>query len=277
MPGKIYEVSGTITGHHGHPLRDARVIVWWQHMRGRTELAAGETSALGKYSFRYEVREDAPQPLLLVVEALSEHLDAPLLSPLTQAQQKQKINLSFEPTDQSDWAKLVRAIEPQLAGVALSELVENSSQHDLSFLAQELNTSTEALMRVTISARLEVAFKIPAPAFYAFLRQQVPSALPKPLLDASQNFTLIDPLVQTISSMIFGLSSQIQTQTLTSAIALDYIGSQITNRIATIVSELQAHHTTDLLNQPYVVGSTTLSQLLDVAALPQAKQQTFAQ
>src|ERR1035437_9086241 len=91
MPGKIYEVSGTITGHHGHPLRDARVIVWWQHMRGRTELAAGETSERGKYSFRYEVREDAPQPLLLVVEALSEHLDAPLLSPLTQAQQKQEI------------------------------------------------------------------------------------------------------------------------------------------------------------------------------------------
>ena len=277
MPGKIYEVSGTITGHHGHPLRDARVVVWWQHMRGRTELAAGETSERGKYSFRYEVREDAPQPLLLVVEALSEHLDAPLLSPLTQAQQKQKINLSFEPTDQSDWAKLVRAIEPQLAGVALSELVENSSQHDLAFLAQELNTSTEALMRVTLSARLEVAFKIPAPAFYAFLRQQVPSALPKPLLDASQNFTLIDPLVQSIASMIFGLSSQIQTQTLTTAIALDYIGAQYTDQISRIVNELQAHHTTDLLNQPYLVGNTTLAKLLDVAALPQAKQQAFAQ
>ena len=277
LPGTIYEVSGTVTGHNGLPLCDARVVVWWQHMRGRTELAAGATSERGKYSLRFEVREDAPQPLLLIVEALSEHLDAPLLSPLTQAQQKLVINLSFEPADQSEWARLVRAIEPQLAGVKLSELVENSSHQDLSFLAQELSTSTEAIMRVTISARLEVAFKIPAPAFYAFLRQQIPSALPKPLLDASQNFTLIDPLVQSIASMIFGLSSQVQTQTLTTGIALDYIGARYTDQIARIVSELQAHHTTDLLNQPYLVGNTTLAKLLDVAALPQAKQQAFAQ
>ncbi len=277
MSGKPYAISGTVTGRKGLPLKDARVVLWWQHMRGRTELAAGATSEHGKYTLRYEVPDDAPQPLLLVVEALSEHLDAPLLSPLTQAKQKLEINLSFEPADQSEWARLVRAIEPQLEGVKLSELVESSSHQDLTFLAKELNTSAETLMRVTISARLEVAFKIPAPAFYAFLRQQIPSALPKPLLDASQNFTLIDPLVQSIASMIFGLSSQIQTQTLTTGVALDYIGTQFTDQISKIVNELQAHHTTDLLNQPYLIGNTTLSQLLDVAALPAAKQQTFAQ
>jgi hypothetical protein len=277
LPAGVYEVSGTVSGHHGLPLPAARVVVWWQHMRGRTELAAGQTSESGKYSLRFEVRENAPQPLLLVVEALSEHLDAPLLSPLTQAQQTLEINLSFEPVDQSEWAKLLRAIEPQLAGVKLSDLVENSSHQDLSFLAQELGTSTETVMRVTISARLEVAFEIPAPVFYAFLRQQVPSALPKPLLDASQNFTLIDPLVQSIASMIFGLSSQIQTQTLTTAIALEYIGARYTDLISQIVSQLQVHHTTDLLNQPYLVGNTTLAQLLDLVTLPQDKQQAFAQ
>jgi hypothetical protein len=277
IPGKIYEISGTVTGRNGIPLRDARVVVWWQHMRDRTELAAGKTSERGRYLLRYEVRDNAPQPLLVIVEALSEFLDAPLLSPLTQAQQKQEIDLTYEPVDQSEWAKLVRAIEPQLAGVKLSELVENSTHQDISFLAQELNTSTETLMRITISARLEAAYKIPAPAFYAFLRQQIPSALPKPLFDASQNFTLIDSLVQSIASMIFGLSSQIQSQALTAAIALDYIGAQYTNQIAQIVSELQSHHTTDLLSQPYLVGSTTLGELLTIAALPTDKQQTFAQ
>ena len=132
-------------------------------------------------------------------------------------------------------------------------------------------------MRVAVSARLEAAFKIPAPAFYAFLRQQVPAALPSPLLDASQNFTLIAPLVQRIGSLIFSLSAQVQTQTLTAAVALDLIGPQFTTQIPQLVSQLQALHTTDLLNQPYLVGNTTLAQLLDVAALPPAKQQTFAQ
>ena len=274
---KIYVVSGTVTGRQGLPLHEARIVIWWQHMRDRRELAAGATSESGKYSLRFEVPENAPQPLLLLVEAISEHLDAPLLSPLTSAQQRLVVNLSFEAPDQSEWTKLERAIRPQLEGVKLSELVENSTHQDLSFLAQELNTNAEVIMRVAVSARLETSFQIPAPAFYAFLRQQIPAALPTPLLDASQDFTLIDPLVHSIASLIFGLSSATQTQALTSAIALDYIGQQYTSKIAQIVSELQAHHTTDLLNQPYLVGSTTLGQILNVASIPAAKQQAFAQ
>ena len=132
-------------------------------------------------------------------------------------------------------------------------------------------------MRVAVSARLHLAYKVSAAAFYAFLRQGVPSGLPSPLLDASQNFTLIDSLVQSIGSLIFALTADVQTRTLTSAIALNLIGAQFTPLIPQIVNELQALRTTDLLNQPYLVGSATLGQLLDVVALPQAKQQAFAQ
>jgi hypothetical protein len=226
---------------------------------------------------RYRVPENAPQPLLLIVEALSEYLGTPLFSSLTQARPTLEIDLNFEPPDQSEWATLVRSIEPLLDGVKLSDLVENSTHQDISFLATELGQSTEVVMRVALSARLETAFKIPAPAFYAFLRQQVPATLPSPFLDASQNFTLIAPLVQNVASIIFGLSADVQTQTITGAIALDLIGPQFTEQVSQLVSELQALHTTDLLNQPYLVGNSTLAQLLDVAAIPQAKQQAFAQ
>jgi hypothetical protein len=77
--------------------------------------------------------------------------------------------------------------------------------------------------------------------------------------------------------MIFGLSAQVQTQTLTAAVALDLIGPQFTPQIPQLVTELQALHTTDLLNQPYLMGSATLGQLLDVTGLATAKQQAFAQ
>jgi len=275
--GKAYEIHGTVTGRKGDALRGARVVVWWQHIRERKELAAGETSERGTYHLKYEVPENAPQPLLLVVEALSEYLDAPLFSPQTPAQATLEIDLNFAPPDQSEWATLVRSIEPLLDGLELSELVESSTHQDISFLATELGKSTEVVMRIALSARLETAFKIPASAFYAFLRQQVPAALPSPLLDASQNFTLIAPLIQNVASLIFGLSADVQTQTITGAIALDLIGPQFTKQISQLVSELQALHTTDLLNQPYLVGNATLAQLLDVAAIPQAKQQAFAQ
>ena len=274
---KVYEVHGTVRGRNSEPLRDARVVVWWQHIRERKELAAGETSEQGHYRLRYKIPEGAPQPLLLVVEALSEYLEAPLFSPLTQAQPDREIDLNLELPDRSEWATLGRSIELLLDGLKLSELVENSTHQDISFLGRELHRSTEVVMRVALSARLEAAFKIPAPAFYVFLRQQVPAALPSPLLDASQNFTLIDALVHRIGSLIFSLSAQVQTQTLTAAVALDLIGPQFTTQIPQLVSELQTLHTTDLLNQPYLVGNATLAQLLDVPALPQAKQQIFAQ
>jgi hypothetical protein len=132
--------------------------------------------------------------------------------------------------------------------------VQDSTHHDISFLATELGKSTDILVRVVISARLEHTFKLPAPIFYAFRRQQIPSTLPNPLLDASQNFTLIDPLIQNVASLIFALSSQIQTQAITSAIALDYIGQQFTRQISELVQDLQQHKAADMLSQPYLMG-----------------------
>lgn len=132
-------------------------------------------------------------------------------------------------------------------------------------------------MNVVVSARLEAGFKIPDAAFYGFLRQRVPSGLPSPLLDASQNFTLIDALVHTIASMIFAHSSDVQTRTLTSAVALNLIGPQYAAQIPDLVRQLQALHTTDLLNQPYLIGKATLGQLLGVVQLPQEKQLAFSQ
>jgi hypothetical protein len=272
-----YEISGLVTGRNGDPLRNARVVVWWQQIRERRELAVGETSEHGHYHLRYRIPEDAPKPLQLIVEALSEYLDAPLFSQQTAAQKTLVIDLSLEPADQSEWATLIRSIEPFLGGLTLAEVVESTRHHDISFLATETGNSTDTIMRVAVSARLQSAYKIAAPAFYAFLRQNVPAALPASLLDASQNFELIDVLVQSVASMIFGLSAAVQTQTLTAAVALDLIGPQFTSQIAQLVTELQSQQAADLLGQTYLVGSATLAQLLDVASIPAAKQQAFAQ
>jgi hypothetical protein len=64
---------------------------------------------------------------------------------------------------------------------------------------------------------------------------------------------------------------------LTAAVALNYIGAQFTAQIPQLVAQLQALNVTSLLDQPYQVGSSTLGQLLAAAALPEQKQQAFAQ
>jgi hypothetical protein len=272
-----YRIKGTVRGEAQELLPDARVVVWWQRMRTRAELVAGHTSRHGDYHLTYRLPRHAPRPVLLVVEALSERLQAPLCSPPTEAQPELEVDLRLTAPDDSEWATLCEAVEPLLDGVGLGELVEDSSHQDIAFLARELRTTIEAVMRLTVSARLEATFGLPAPAFYAFLRQRVPAALPSPLLEASDEFSLIDPLVQSIGSSIFSLPAQTQTQTLTAAVALDLIGPQFTAEIPRIVEELQARRTTDLLEQPYLVGKTTLAELLGVAGVEPAKQQAFAQ
>jgi fibronectin type 3 domain-containing protein len=273
----IYELHGTVRGRNSTPLGGARVVVWRQQIRGRQQLVAGDADNNGAYQLRYEIPENTPLPLLLVVEALSEYLDAPLFSALTEARPSLEIDLDLEPPDQSEWTTLTGSITPLLDGLRLSDLVETSTHQDLSFLARESSNSTESLMRVALSARLEAAFQLPAPVFYAFLRQRVPAGLPTPLLDASQNFTLIGSLLQTVASMIFRLSPQIQTQTLTAAIALNRIGARFTTQISGHVAQMQVLRSADMLSQSFIFGNATLAQLLDVAGLPPAKHQTFAQ
>ena len=270
------EVHGTVTGKEGRPVPHARMFVWRKLIRDRVELTAGETNEHGEYRMRYRA-EDRCERLLIEVEARSEEFDEPLRSSVVPAQADLQIDLHLETPDTSEWATLTAAMRPALEGLKLSSLVENDDHQDVSFLALELAKSVNAIMNVVVSARLEAAFGVTAAAFYAFVRQRIPSAIPSPLLEASDNFTLIDALVHRIGSLVFALTPQVQTQCLTSAVALDLIGPQYTTQIPELVAALQSLRTTDLLTQPYLVGKATLGQLLGVAQLPAAKQQTFAQ
>jgi hypothetical protein len=275
-PEKIHEVSGLVTGQGGAPLYPARVVVWWQRIRERRELATGKTDHLGRYRIRYPAPNRGGEPTLVVIEATSPELKTPLISSSTVAQPELQVDLAYAPADQSVWTRLMREIEPQLEGMGLTDLVENTVHQDLTFLSIETGETAEELMQVAVAARLGAANGLPAPLFFAFLRQQIPSNLPQPLLEASSQFALIDALVKNIATMIFALSPDEQKAAITGAIALDLIDQRFTPDIDAWVARLQALRTTDILSQPYVAGGASLAELLQVANIPQAQQQIFA-
>src|SRR6266566_1248895 len=274
---KQYLVHGTITEVSGKELSGADIIVWWQRMRKRVQLGKGRTSEEGGYRIGYRLPEDVLGQVLIVVEVRSKRLHAPLESPLTPAQPDLQIDLAARPRDTSEFATLLSVIKPQLERIPLLDVVENAQHHDVSFLAQETGKSAEEIMLIVLAARLEAAYSIPAAAFYAFLRQRVPAALPSPLLDASQNFTLIDALVARVASLIFSLSADVQSRALTAAVSRNLIGPELGAQIAELVSQLQALRTTDLLNQPYLIRKASLGQLLGLTTVSSTKQQAFAQ
>jgi hypothetical protein len=274
---KQYLVHGTVTEARRKELSGAEVIVCWQRMRKRLQLAKGRTSEEGRYQIRYRLPEDVLGQVLIIVEVRSKRLRAPLESPLTPVQPDLQIDLAAEARDSSEFATLLRAIKTQLDHIPLLDVVEDAQHHDISFLAQETGKGTEQIMRIVIAARLEAAYSIPADVFYAFLRQRIPAALPSPLLDATQDFTLIDALVARVGSLIFSLSPDLQSHVLTAAVSANMIGPHFTAQIPELVSRLQALHTSNLLSQPYLIGKGTLGQLLNLSAIPRAKQRAFAQ
>ncbi len=274
---KRYQVSGVVTDASGKGVERASVTLWWQQIRERVRLAHGHTGEDGRYSFHYQIPEDAPGKVLLLVEAQGGRLKAPLTSPLTAATGNLSINLAEAPADPSQYGTLLAAISPVIQGLKLTDLVENDEHKDISFLAAETGNGIEQVMRLVVAAHLEQTTSITAPAWFAFLVLRVPASLPPSLLAASQNFTLIDVLVQHISALIAAVDSAQQTSTLQNAVASGVIPQATSTQIERIVAALQSLRQSNLLGNPYQTGKTTLGQLLSTAGLAQEKHTAFAQ
>lgn len=274
---RFFEVHGRVTGKGGREVSGAQVIVWWQHIRERFELAAGKANEDGSYRLRYQVPASLTGALLVVVDARSQHLEEPITSQVMEAVPDLLVDLRLETPDRSEWATLVSSIQPLLDGLELTDIVENDEHEDVTFLARELARDAESIMRAAVAARMEAASSIPGAVFYAFLRQHVPASLPGPLLEASQGFAAIDALVRRLASLIGNLTPDLQKRTIASAITKKIIGPQFGAQIEGVVGRLQAQRTANLLAQPYVVGKATLGQLLALAKLPESRQQAFVQ
>ncbi len=274
---EMLRVRGELTDEDGRELSFAHVKLFRRRIRERQLLGEARATEEGTYEITARWPEAGPGKILVTVEATADRLEKPLASPVLEAQADLIVDLQQPPRDASEFGVLRRAIELQLGRLPLTEVVESDKHQDISFLSQEIGRSKEEVARVVIAARLSASYDIPTAAFYAFLRQHIPAALPDPLLDATDGFKLIDPLCQRIASWIFALSAATQTQALESAIAGTLIEPELEKSIPDIVAALQSHHTADLLQQPYLVGKTTLQELLTLSGLAEAKHDQFAQ
>jgi hypothetical protein len=273
MPSTL-RVYGSLTDQDGRELSFAEVALFRRHLRRREMLGVTRASEEGHYSIEVEWPEAGPGKVLVVVEATAERLEQPVESAMVEATPYLEIDLQQPPIDPSEFGILSRSVLLQLERLPLIDVVETDEHPDVSFLSQEIGRTSEEIMRLVVATRLEANYAVASAAFYAFLRLRVPSALPVPLLDASAGFQLVDPLVQRIAALIFALPPETQTQTIEAAVTEKLI--EPLQSIDQIVAAMQTHRSTNLLDQPYLVGKTPLRDLLGVSGLPPAKHETFA-
>lgn len=271
-----FHVHGLVTDEAGREVSGAEVTVFLQRIRDRRPLARSRADEDGRYRLSYEPPEHVPGRVMLVVTATGEGLQGDIESPIVEAAPDLEVNLTRTPREMSEFSVLEREVLPLLDGLSLDDVVESAEHQDISFLAVDTNRGTEAITRLVLAARLESAYVIPAVVFYAFLALRVPSAIPSPLLPATQNWELIDGLVKRIASLIFVLTPDVQKQTLQRASDGGTIPATSPGHIDEFVAQLQARRVADALDGPFQVGKATLGELLTVAKLPAQKQQAFA-
>ena len=233
-----YHVNGKVSSSEGKAINGASITIWWKRIRESIPVGNGKTREDGFYEIGFELPEGGEGRRLVTVEARAEELDAPLISAPVAATGELTIDLQVPEKDSSEFSRLLRNINKLLDRIKFQDIIENAEHHDVSFLSSELRVTTEQIMQVVVAERLEARNNIPAAVFYAFIYQKIPSALPGPLFDASQDFTLIVPLLQTIASMIFSLTADLQKRTITAAIAKNIIGTKFTEEISSLVDQL---------------------------------------
>ena len=274
---RSWSLRGRVLNAAKKEVSHAEIAVLWKRIRGTVTLARTTTTEEGTYEVHYSVPDDAPGPVLIVVEAAGHGLRAPLRSALTASAPKLVIDLMEEPTDSSEYALLLAQVTPLLGGLPLTALVEDNTHRDLSFLSQETGRSAEQIMQLCVAARLEEAQQISATCFYAFLAQHVPATLPVSLVDAAADFALIDALLAQVVLLIANLGAAVQTATLQAAVDKTIVTAEMLGDIAALVAKLQSLRQTQVLNTPWLTGKTSLGDLLGVAGLDQNKQPMLAQ
>ena len=271
-----YRISGLVSGTDGREVSRARVRVWLDRIRSRDPLGEQETSEEGSYEIEIRVPEGTPGIPLVIVDAQWGDRATPVESPPTPVTGDLVIDLQAPLADPSVLGRLQAAVDPLLGDLTLTQIVEDSTDQDISYLAAATGIDSERIMRLVISARLEASYGVPAAVFFAFLGQGLPSGAPSSLLTASDGFRVIDSLVNQVGVQILGMDPTAQTAALNTAVDTGLVAPLANPDISTVVSKLGDLHTTNILQQPYLTGKTALTDLLDVAGLPADKKQLFA-
>ncbi len=279
-----YTVQGTVRDANGQGLAALSVQVFEKTLRQENLLGEGKTQQGGSYTIMYRPPIDtkaANAHFNLIVKALNVQGQVWLTSPIVfDAQAKEQVNLMVGGgtyAGNSTYEALLAAIQPSLDGVPVGQLAETDEHQDITFVANDSNQDSEAVMRLVVSFRLQEMTDLVPEVFFAFLQQGLPTNVPRSLLTASDHFKQIDLLLHNTLSGIVALTASIQQNTLQLALKKNIVPLSIKANIDQIVQQLQTLRVSDVLQQPYLAGKTSLQTMLGLSTLSQPLYTTFAQ
>ncbi|MER9970252.1 neuraminidase-like domain-containing protein [Mesorhizobium sp. M0060] len=160
-----------------------------------------------------------------------------------------------------------------LGAVSITDLRETENTHEVTQLALNAALSQDDVMRLLLSARAagRVAnATITAPVFYAFIRQNLPPSLPGELLAATNEWELIDQIVDQAISGIAFMQPELQADALANAAKENFIPIEVSRNKDAVLKALAALAQSFALEKPLLAGNGSLQTLLQVSNVPVA-------
>jgi peptidoglycan hydrolase-like protein with peptidoglycan-binding domain len=222
------------------------------------------------------------QPFHLVVKLLDANnkvIDSQLVYNVVRIQWV-NFNLAGTPyRGESEFSGTLDVLQKALGPEKLLNIKETAANRQITQLSTETGLTTDDIMRLFLAHRIAANIANPtldAETFYAFLGQNLPSALPGDLLRGTNDWEMIDQLVEIASGGIVFSDDQLLDHALDQALTENLVSPAIKQRKANILAQLKQLRTSFALKNPILIGNANLKSLLDLSNIPGAQHAAVA-
>ncbi|MET8354764.1 neuraminidase-like domain-containing protein [Micromonospora sp. NPDC005206] len=174
----------------------------------------------------------------------------------------------------SEFEQRLTAVTAAAHPVGLLNLEETDSVQDITHVSVNTGLGVNDVMRMVVAARVAAEIDTPpvdTAAVYAFIRQNLPPSLPSDLLQSTQQWTLVDQVVERVANGLVFLDPALQLEAFDNAVRENYIPISIGTGRDGILAALAAARETYVLEKPILIGDGNLKTLLDASSIDPAR------
>lgn len=176
--GNEYRVYGTVRDKYQRPMKGTVVKAFDKDIRGEQMLGETKTDPGGNYSIVYSRRQFAatdkqsPDVVVRVYDKSRKVLKESAVLYNAAAELQVDITLAGRPYQgMSEFESVLETLKPYVGKLPISQLAEDSSHHDVTFLTNKTGLSKTIVESLAISFQFEKGTGITAAVFYGLVRQ----------------------------------------------------------------------------------------------------------
>ena len=277
-----YRVRGSVRNEQWQGMVGVTVQVWEKLVSGQgAKLAERKAGDNGFFDVPYDPPRDAAtkqikQPFHLqikAVDAANAEIGSKLLFNPTQIAWT-----NFTQGDQpyrgtSEFQERMAAVTKAIGNTKVVDLVETAANRQITQAAQVAGLIAEDVMRLVLAHRVAVRVNhapLGAEACYAYIAQNLPSTLPGDLINSTEDWTLIEHLVDMAANGLVFMDDGLKALAFDNAITLNLMPIAVGLRKDEVLAAFAQLKQTYVLEKPILIGNGSLKGLLDSSSVDKA-------